>query len=295
MGNPANGARLLSVTGYAFSERGLLSPFVAGQPNPTSLPIQVDASGASTYVVGDGPQLDGVVEASIDDATFASPRTATLLNITSGNQWQVQLTAPDLIAGSHTLYVRQRINGRDASGIRTVQFNVSPTIEQIVNSMVSMQTSNPSFAGGVASFNLSLTNTSSESIFTPLRLQIAQLTGGVTAANADNALTGPGAYWDYSNRVGADSVLSASEASSARSLRFSNSSNQPFSVTFNVIGNLARTGQASGSAGGASGSSSGSGSGSSGTSSSTDSLTSAVFKLTYNPLLNTVTVQLLQP
>ena len=115
--------------------------------------------------------------------------------------------------------------------------------------MVSMQTSNPSFAGGVASFNLSLTNTSSESIFTPLRVQIAQLTGAATAANADNGLTGAGAYWDYSNRVGADSVLSASEASSARNLRFSNSSNQPFSVTFNVIGNLARTGQASGSGG----------------------------------------------
>ena len=299
LGNPANGARLLSVTGYAFSERGLLAPFIAGQPNPTSLPIQVDASGASTYVVGDGPQLDGVVEVSIDDATFATPRAAALLNITSGNQWQVQLTAPDLIAGSHTLYARQRINGRDASGIRSVQFNVSPTIEQIVNSMVSMQTSNPSFAGGVAAFNLSLTNTSSESIFTPLRVQIAQLTGAATAANADNGLAGAGAYWDYSNRVGADSVLSASEASSARNLRFSNSSNQPFSVTFNVIGNLARTGQASGSAGAAGGSSAGSGggtgSGSGGTSSSTDTVTTAVFKLTYNPLLNTVTVQLLNP
>jgi hypothetical protein len=299
MGSPANGARLLSVTGYAFSERGPLVPMTGGQPSPTSLPIQVDASGAGSYIVGEGPQLDGVVEVSIDDATFASPRAATLTNITSDNRWQVQLGSADLVPGSHTLFVRQRINGREPSPLKSVQFNVSQTIEQLINSMVGLQTSNPSFLAGVASYNLSLTNISSQTIFTPLRVQIASLTsasGNVAAANADNGQTGAGAYWDFDNRVGPDSALTAGETSGARNLRFNDATGEPFSVTFNIFGNLPRTTAASGSASSsATGGGDSGGSGSTGPSSSPGTLPAAVFKVTYNPLLNTATVQLLQP
>lgn len=52
VGSPADGARLFSVTAYAFSERGPLVPLGTGAaPNPT-LPLKVDASGAFGHVVG---------------------------------------------------------------------------------------------------------------------------------------------------------------------------------------------------------------------------------------------------
>ncbi len=299
VGNPTNGTRLYSVTGYTMSERGPLVPIASTAPNPSSFPIQVDASGAFTYTTGEGPQLDGVVEVSLDDATFASPRAATLLNITSDARWQAQLNATDLIAGAHTLYARQRINGRETSPITTVQFTVSDTIEQIVNQMVSLETANPSMSNGVASFDLSIKNTSSETIFTPLRAEIAALSstsGNVTAANADNAQTGVGAAWSYASRVGSDSVLTAGELSAARNLRFNNPSNSAFTATFNVIGNLAR-GSVSASSTGVASSGGGTG-GSSGSSSSSTisagSLVGMVFRVTYNPLLNSVSVELVQ-
>ena len=54
VGSPAGGDRLSSVTAYAFSERGPLVPEGDAElVDSTSLPIQVDASGAFHHVVGD--------------------------------------------------------------------------------------------------------------------------------------------------------------------------------------------------------------------------------------------------
>ncbi|HJQ24729.1 MAG TPA: sialidase family protein [Blastocatellia bacterium] len=301
VGGPAAGSKAFSVTGYAFSERGPLGVMATSDGNPTSLPLQIDASAAATYTFGEGPRLDGVVEVSLDDASFSAPRMATLLNVTGEGRWQLSLNPADLIPGAHTLYARQRINGREPSMLATVPFNVSQTIEQIVNSLVSLQTSNPSSAGGVSAFNLSMQNTSQQTIFAPLRAQISGLSsasGQVTAANADNLQVGAGAYWDYSNRVGSDAQLSAGEVSGARSLRFNNPNNEPFSVTFNVVGNLARTNggvsmmsrsTSDGSSAAASRSTT-----SNGTASATGALVGSVFKVTYNPLLNLISVEIIQ-
>ena len=300
VGGPASGTKAFSVTGYAFSERGPLGVMATSDGNPTSFPIQVDASGAATYSFGEGPQLDGVVEVSIDDATFSAPRTATLLNVTGENRWQLSLNPSDLIAGAHTLYARQRINGREPSMLATVQFNVSQTVEQIVNQMVNLQAGSPSSAAGVSAFNLSMQNTSQQTIFTPLKVQISGLSsasGQVTAANADNQQPGVGATWDYSGRVGSDAQLTAGEVSGARSLRFNNPNNEPFSVTFNVVGNLARTnGGTSTTSSSTNGGTAGTGGSttSSGTASTTGALVGSVFKVTYNPLLNLVSVEIIR-
>ena len=91
--------------------------------------------------------------------------------------------------------------------------------------------------------------------------------------------------------MGADNILSVGETSGARLLQFNNPNNELFTVTFNVIGNLARS------------TSSSSSNSSPGSSTNTDAvsgsgtdpastLTNLVFKITYNPLLNTVTLQL---
>jgi hypothetical protein len=172
----------------------------------------------------------------------------------------------------------------------------SPFIEGLINSMVSLQAANPASAAGISSFNLTMKNTSAQTIFTPLRVEVAQLTsasGKVKVNNADNSQTGLGALWDYSVSVGTDNVLSVSETSGARLLKFNNPANEPFTVSFNVIGNLARPSSGSSSGGsaaaaGSSGGTSGSGTG------STTTVTNMVFGVTYNPLLNTLTWQLKQ-
>lgn len=294
LGNPANGTRFTSVTGYSMSERGPLAPMTAGTANPTSLPIQVDASGATTYTVGEaGAQFDGVVEISLDDPNFGSPRLAvTSGNAISDNGWSLQLSGADLVPGAHTAYARQRINGRSPSPVVSVAYNVSATIEQTVTSMVNLITANPRSSLGVSSYDVSMKNISSVSILAPMRVVVASITsasGTVTVANADNGQSGVGAVWDYSTKLGADNTLTANETSAVRNLRFNNPRNEAFTVTFNIIGNLPRP-----ASGGSSSSGSSSGGGSGGTSGSdsntTTSVTNLVFQITYNPLLNTLQV-----
>jgi len=127
--SPPNGALLKTVSGYAMSERGALTPCPENTQaacesifTPTSLPLKVDASGAFIYIVGQGPLFDGTVEFSLDDPSFANPRPTT---VDSANQnWQGQLSAADLTAGPHTLYARQTINCSMPSPIASVAFVV---------------------------------------------------------------------------------------------------------------------------------------------------------------------------
>ncbi|MFS8085570.1 MAG: hypothetical protein ACMG6H_08065, partial [Acidobacteriota bacterium] len=300
LGKPANGTRFTSVTGYSMSERGPLVPMTSGNANPTSLPIQVDASGATTYTVGEaGALFDGVVEISIDDPNFTAPRSAALGDVVNANTWSLQLSGSELVAGAHTAYVRQRINGLAPSPVVSVAYTVSATIEQSVTSMVSLSTANPKSSLGVSSYDLSMKSISSASIFAPMRIELASITsasGTVTVANADNGRTGAGALWDYSTKLGADNTLTANETSAARNLKFNNPRNEAFTVTFNVIGNLDRASAGGSSSSSSSGSSGSSGSDSSGSSSSTtSSITNMVYQLTYNPLLNSLTSKLITP
>jgi hypothetical protein len=159
--------------------------------------------------------------------------------------------------------------------------------------MVNLVTANPRSSLGVSSYDISMKNISSVNILAPIRLEVATISsasGTVTVANSDNGRTGVGAVWDYSTKLGADNTLTASETSAARNLRFNNPRNEAFTVTFNIIGNLAR-----GSSGGGSSGSSSSGSGGSGSSSTTTTVTTLVYQITYNPLLNSLTSQLIKP
>lgn len=176
-------------------------------------------------------------------------------------------------------------------------FDPKPFSEQNVNSLVALQTSNPASASGVTSFNLIIKNNSTQTIYVPLRSVVAQLTsssGRVSVRNADNSGSGIGALWDFSASVGGDNLLSASEISAARTLKFNNPNNEPFTISFDVIGNLPYTGPSCCSPGGGS---SGGGSGASSTSSTAGSspsisgATNLIYQLTYNPVLNSITVR----
>src|SRR4029077_2837648 len=115
-----------------------------------------------------------------------------------------------------------------------------------------------------------------------------------TAANADNGQPGVGAFWSYNNLVGSDSALSPGETSATKNLRFSDSGG-PFSVTFNVVGNLARSTQSSSPGSSWSGGAAGGGSASSGTSSPTGTVTGLMSAVRYIPCMIALSVNVLRP
>ena len=311
VGSPPTGAQFHSLTGYALSERGPLIPVGTNLPNgpfpapktsgvtpsPTSLPVQLDAAGAVTYTVGAGvPTLDGIVEVSVDDPTFSSPRIASFSADLGEARWQLPLSVAELTTGLHTVYARQRINGRVSSPVVSVPFTVADTIEQTVTSMVSFVTSNARSSGGISQYDMMMRNISSQTIFAPVRLEVASIASAgntVTVANANNGQTGAGAAWDYSTKLGADNVLTANELSGAVNLRFNNPNNAAFTVVFRVIGGLARASGSSATSqeAGAATPSSAAAPGSAGTESSPEVL----LGVTYNPVLNLVTVNVLKP
>src|SRR5205814_6887496 len=99
------------------------------------------------------------------------------------------------VVGAHTAYVRQRINGLAASPIVSVTYTISSTIEQSVTSMVSLVTSSARSSLGVSQYDISVKNTSTATIYAPLRIEVASITsasGRVAVANSDNARTGVG-------------------------------------------------------------------------------------------------------
>jgi len=246
---------------------------------------------------------DGTVTLFVPKNLVGNPQPGDLLGAVNGRTFTGDTPETNTLERStllidHTFVKAQRDNGSPAATYTVVgNTTCSPFIEQNVNSLVSLQASNPGSAAGVSSFNLAIKNTSTQTIFVPLRAEVAQLSstsGKVTVKNADNAQTGVGALWDYSSSVGTDNILSAGELSLARTLTFNNPNNEGFTVTFNVIGNLANTSGSSSSSSSSSGGGGGSG-GSSSTSTLTSTattITSMVFQVTYNPLLNTLTVQL---
>jgi hypothetical protein len=243
---------------------------------------------------------DGTITMFVPKTLVGNPQPGDLLGAVNGRTFTGDTSQTNALQRStllidHTFVKAQRDNGAPAATY-TIAGNVdcSPLIEQNVNSLVSMQTSNPASAAGLSSFNLTMKNTSTQTIFTPLRVEVAQLastSGKVKVNNADDGSAGAGANWDYSNSVGIDNILSAAEVSGARTLKFTNPNNESFTVTFNVIGNLARSSTA-----GSSSSSSGSSGGTSGSGSSSVSstVTNMVFSVTYNPLLNTLTWQVIK-
>ncbi len=141
----------------------------------------------------------------------------------------------------------------------------------------------------------------------PVRLELASITsasGTVTVANADNSMTGVGATWDYSNKLGADNSLTPNETSAARNIRFNNPRAEAFTVTFKVFGNLDRasagstfsmTSSSTSSSKTQTDSSTAFAGTAGGSPASAAAASGLLFKLIYNPLLNTVTVQLVSP
>jgi hypothetical protein len=255
-------------------------------------------------LAGSGFNADGTITIIVPKAALGNPQPGDLLGAVNGRTFTADVpgTPEALLERSnimvdHTFVKAQTDNSYPAATYTVVgNTQCSATIEQLINSRVSMQVSNPSSSGGKSSFDLVLKNISTEAIFSPIYLEVGQITsasGTVTVANADNAGTSAGASWSYGSSLGADNILSPNEVSLARNLKFNTPNNATFTVTFNVVGTIAQTGSGSSSGGGSSGGGGSGGTAPTGTGGVAGGVTNLVFQVTYNPLLRTVTVKLL--
>jgi minor extracellular serine protease Vpr len=168
-----------------------------------------------------------------------------------------------------------------------------------VTNQVKTAISNVSLAAGVFNLDLAMTNQSTVSFVPLVRLNVigvSSASGTVRVINADNGGSGltpsNAALFDYSNNLGSDQVLSPSEATNARSLRFADSASEMFQFDVDVTAYLSNS-----SGGSSSSSSPGAGSGSSsqgGLSLPGINLQAAKYALRFsvNPLTKGVTGQL---
>ena len=97
-------------------------------------------------------------------------------------------------------------------------------------------------SNGIFSFDATLTNISSATIFTPLRAVIQNLRpGSTTVLNADGGGNRNGAFYSYTESVGLDKFLTPNETSATRKWQFFVPELRQFSFTVTVEGELQRT------------------------------------------------------
>jgi hypothetical protein len=193
------------------------------------------------------------------------------------------------------------VDGLAPSPAVAVPFEVLATIRADLTDRVALRAANAGYSGGVAHFDLRIENRAGETVFAPLHAEVVKLSsasGEVTVANADNGQTGPGATFAYDAKLGADNELTAGETSGAKRLKFNDPGGQPFTVDLAVVGHLARmTASTAASTSGveqreATGATTG-GSTPTATSAALEAPVQVVYRLLVNPLLGTVTIELL--
>jgi hypothetical protein len=192
-----------------------------------------------------------------------------------------------------------------ASATRTVV--VDRRIEADITSAIEarMVDGTVTLGGGVFQYDQILRNTSSTSVFSPMKMiitSVSSASGTVRVKNADNGGDGVSApaSFDYTSQVGADQQLAAGESTAARRLQFNNPASEMFQITIVVRGHLpdsagAATGggtsSGAGTDAGDSGSSSGSGSTSgSGTSTGSGITSGVLLRFVVNPLTKSVSL-----
>ena len=174
------------------------------------------------------------------------------------------------------------------------------TLVNITNK-VKTAVSNVSLSGGVYSLDLAMVNQSTSNYVPYVKLtviRISSASGTVRLTNADNGGSGTSktnaGLFDYTNKLGADQVFSAGEATGTRNLKFADSASEMFQFDVCVTAYLTKS-----TSGGSSATSTGTG-GSATQSSSDLSLpeidlqsVTQVLRVTVNPLTNSVTSQLI--
>ncbi|HEY5883113.1 MAG TPA: S8 family serine peptidase [Pyrinomonadaceae bacterium] len=130
-----------------------------------------------------------------------------------------------------------------SSGFKTVV--VDRRLEADITSAIEarMVDGTLSFSGGVFQFDQILRNTSSTSVFAPMKMIITSVSSGsgnVRVANADdggNGVSAPASF-DYTSQVGADQQLGTGESTASRRIQFNNPASEMFQFTVVVRGHL---------------------------------------------------------
>jgi subtilisin family serine protease len=282
---------------------------VAGAEVADATPVDIDGAYRLQFAkpsTGDQPAKLRVQESADGGATWA-----TLADVDAS---QTSYDVAGRANGSYqyravALYtVQYGLAAGPESGARAVR--VERRVEQDVTSAVeaSIVDGTVSFSGGVAQFEQVLRNASASPLYAPLKFVVTSVQSGsgrVAVSNADNGGTGAAgspAAFDYSATFGPD--LAPNEASAAKRLRFTNPGNEMFQFTAVVYAHLpdpafapAPSSSGGDSSGGSSGSSGGSGASAPGANSTVGTagaLVKGVLRVTYNPLLRTVRVELLK-
>jgi hypothetical protein len=165
------------------------------------------------------------------------------------------------------------------------------TLVDITNA-VQTAMSNVSFANGVFSLDLSLTNATANTYVPRVELRVVGVnsaSGTVRVSNADNGGAGTAAspaLFDYSGALGPDQTFAGSETTAARTLRFSDPRAELFTYDIQVTAYQ----RASGAGGGAA--AAGTSGGTSGGTSQSGLAPISLLRVTANPLTKTVSVKL---
>jgi hypothetical protein len=171
-----------------------------------------------------------------------------------------------------------------------------------ITSLVSYPISNVSFTGGVWQQDFNLINNTTNTYVPYIEANVIGIsTPNVRVINADNGGSGTStatpALFSFSAKLGADQLFSPNETSSARTVRFQDTSAVMFTWDVQVTAYVQSGAQPNGSqSSSSSGGSSGSGGSGSGLPNVNLPLTkiSAVMRFTANPLTRTVTSQLIK-
>src|SRR6185295_6685869 len=135
-------------------------------------------------LAGSSFNADGTITIIVPKAALGNPQPGDLLGAVNGRTFTGDIpgTPEALLERSNIMidhtFVKAQTDNSYPAATYTVTGNVpcSSTIEQVINSMVSVQVSNPSTAGGKSSFDLVIKNTSPQGIFSPIYLEVAQIT-----------------------------------------------------------------------------------------------------------------------
>jgi hypothetical protein len=123
-------------------------------------------------------QPDGTITIFVPKSAVGNPQPGDLLGAVNGRTLAGDTPATNTLERSTALmdhtFVKGQADNTYPAATYTVAGNTacSPFIQQVVNSLVSLQASNPSSAPGVSSFNLTIQDTSTQAIYTPLLAEV---------------------------------------------------------------------------------------------------------------------------
>ena len=156
------------------------------------------------------------------------------------------LTTDVLGNGMHFFRVKALFNGKIGYYVSGAGEAASVLVDERsqanLTNKVSTAISGVSFTNGVFSFDMAMTNDSSQDYVPHLDLTIRKIksaSGQVTVMNADNGGIGTNqdrAIFSYSNAVGSEQVFSAGETSGVRHMEFANPASELFQVYLKVTG-----------------------------------------------------------